>query len=122
MESDVEPPAGEPVRRPEPETGAEQHAEQRRETAADQRDALAAVYAAQLDESDRLQAERENLRNRHHDKRDRVADDRDRTADKRDRTADAREQQANLREARADEETEIWLRRLRDEAFVEYRM
>ncbi len=27
-----------------------------------------------------------------------------------------------LREARADEETEIWLRRLRDEAFVEYRM
>ncbi len=29
---------------------------------------------------------------------------------------------AQLREARADEETEIWLRRLRDEAFVEYRM
>jgi peptidyl-prolyl cis-trans isomerase SurA len=27
-----------------------------------------------------------------------------------------------LREARADEETDIWLRRLRDEAFVEYRM
>lgn len=27
-----------------------------------------------------------------------------------------------LREARADEETEIWLRRLRDEAFVDYRM
>jgi peptidyl-prolyl cis-trans isomerase SurA len=27
-----------------------------------------------------------------------------------------------LREARADEETEVWLRRLRDEAFVEYRM
>jgi peptidyl-prolyl cis-trans isomerase SurA len=27
-----------------------------------------------------------------------------------------------LREARAEEETEIWLRRLRDEAFVEYRM
>ena len=27
-----------------------------------------------------------------------------------------------LREARADEETEIWLRRLRDEAFVEYKM
>jgi peptidyl-prolyl cis-trans isomerase SurA len=27
-----------------------------------------------------------------------------------------------LRESRADEETEIWLRRLRDEAFVEYRM
>ena len=27
-----------------------------------------------------------------------------------------------MREARADEETEIWLRRLRDEAFVEYRM
>ncbi|MGI9247337.1 MAG: peptidylprolyl isomerase [Steroidobacteraceae bacterium] len=29
---------------------------------------------------------------------------------------------AQLREARADEETEMWLRRLRDEAFVEYRM
>jgi peptidyl-prolyl cis-trans isomerase SurA len=29
---------------------------------------------------------------------------------------------AQLREARADEETEIWLRRLRDEAFVDYRM
>jgi peptidyl-prolyl cis-trans isomerase SurA len=29
---------------------------------------------------------------------------------------------AQLREAKADEETEIWLRRLRDEAFVEYRM
>jgi peptidyl-prolyl cis-trans isomerase SurA len=29
---------------------------------------------------------------------------------------------AQLREARADEETEIWLRRLRDEAFVEYHM
>jgi peptidyl-prolyl cis-trans isomerase SurA len=29
---------------------------------------------------------------------------------------------AQLREARADEETEIWLRRLRDEAFVELRM
>lgn len=29
---------------------------------------------------------------------------------------------SQLREARADEETEVWLRRLRDEAFVEYRM
>jgi Parvulin-like peptidyl-prolyl isomerase len=29
---------------------------------------------------------------------------------------------SQLREARADEETEIWLRRLRDEAFVDYRM
>ena len=29
---------------------------------------------------------------------------------------------AQLRESRADEETEIWLRRLRDEAFVEYRL
>ena len=29
---------------------------------------------------------------------------------------------SQLREARADEETDIWLRRLRDEAFVEYRM
>jgi peptidyl-prolyl cis-trans isomerase SurA len=29
---------------------------------------------------------------------------------------------SQLREARADEETEIWLRRLRDEAFVEYKM
>jgi peptidyl-prolyl cis-trans isomerase SurA len=29
---------------------------------------------------------------------------------------------SQLRESRADEETEIWLRRLRDEAFVEYRM
>jgi peptidyl-prolyl cis-trans isomerase SurA len=27
-----------------------------------------------------------------------------------------------MREARADEETEVWLRRLRDEAFVDYRM
>jgi peptidyl-prolyl cis-trans isomerase SurA len=29
---------------------------------------------------------------------------------------------AELREARAEEQTELWLRRLRDEAFVEYRM
>jgi len=29
---------------------------------------------------------------------------------------------AQLRESRAEEETEIWLRRLRDEAFVEYRL
>ena len=29
---------------------------------------------------------------------------------------------AQMREARSDEETELWLRRLRDEAFVEYRM
>jgi peptidyl-prolyl cis-trans isomerase SurA len=29
---------------------------------------------------------------------------------------------SQLREARADEETEIWLRRMRDEAFVDYRM
>ena len=29
---------------------------------------------------------------------------------------------AQLRESRADEETEIWMRRLRDEAFVEYRL
>ena len=29
---------------------------------------------------------------------------------------------SQLREARADEETEIWLRRLRDEAYVDYRM
>jgi peptidyl-prolyl cis-trans isomerase SurA len=29
---------------------------------------------------------------------------------------------AQMREARLDEETELWLRRLRDEAFVEYRM
>jgi hypothetical protein len=27
-----------------------------------------------------------------------------------------------LRESRAEEETEIWMRRLRDEAFVEYRL
>jgi len=29
---------------------------------------------------------------------------------------------SQMREARADEEAELWLRRLRDEAFVEYRM
>jgi hypothetical protein len=29
---------------------------------------------------------------------------------------------AELRDAKAEEETELWLRRLRDEAFVEYRM
>jgi peptidyl-prolyl cis-trans isomerase SurA len=27
-----------------------------------------------------------------------------------------------LRESKADEETELWLRRLRDEAFIEYKM
>ena len=27
-----------------------------------------------------------------------------------------------LRESKAEEETELWLRRLRDEAFVEYKM
>jgi hypothetical protein len=27
-----------------------------------------------------------------------------------------------LREAKSDEETELWLRRLRDEAFVDYRL
>ena len=29
---------------------------------------------------------------------------------------------AALRESKADEETELWLRRLRDEAYVEYKM
>jgi len=29
---------------------------------------------------------------------------------------------SQMREARADEETEIWLRRMRDEAYVDYRM
>ena len=44
------------------------------------------------------------------------------------RTYDASEDQTRnrcvmqMRESRADEETEIWLRRLRDEAFVEYRI
>jgi peptidyl-prolyl cis-trans isomerase SurA len=39
-------------------------------------------------------------------------------------TDDVRRQRAfaELRETRAEEETELWLRRLRDEAFVEYRM
>jgi peptidyl-prolyl cis-trans isomerase SurA len=39
-------------------------------------------------------------------------------------TDDLRRQQAfiQLREAKAEEETELWLRRLRDEAYVEYRM
>jgi peptidyl-prolyl cis-trans isomerase SurA len=41
-----------------------------------------------------------------------------------DATEDVRTQHAyaQLREAKAEEETELWLRRLRDEAFVEYRM
>jgi peptidyl-prolyl cis-trans isomerase SurA len=41
-----------------------------------------------------------------------------------DSTDDLRRQRAfaELREAKAEEETELWLRRLRDEAFVEYRM
>jgi peptidyl-prolyl cis-trans isomerase SurA len=41
-----------------------------------------------------------------------------------DATEDRKTQQAyaQLREAKAEEETELWLRRLRDEAFVEYRM
>lgn len=41
-----------------------------------------------------------------------------------DATEDVRRQRAfaELREAKAEEETELWLRRLRDEAFVEYRM
>jgi peptidyl-prolyl cis-trans isomerase SurA len=29
---------------------------------------------------------------------------------------------AQLRESKSEEETELWLRRLRDEAFVEYRL
>jgi peptidyl-prolyl cis-trans isomerase SurA len=29
---------------------------------------------------------------------------------------------AQLRESKAEEETELWLRRLRDEAYVEYKM
>jgi peptidyl-prolyl cis-trans isomerase SurA len=39
-------------------------------------------------------------------------------------TDDMRRQQAyaELREAKAEEETELWLRRIRDEAFVDYRM
>jgi peptidyl-prolyl cis-trans isomerase SurA len=39
-------------------------------------------------------------------------------------TDDMRRQQAfaQLREAKAEEETELWIRRLRDEAFVDYRM
>lgn len=42
----------------------------------------------------------------------------------RDVTEDVRRNRAfaALREAKAEEETELWLRRLRDEAFVEYRM
>jgi peptidyl-prolyl cis-trans isomerase SurA len=41
-----------------------------------------------------------------------------------DSTEDLKRQRAfaELREAKAEEETELWLRRLRDEAFVEYRM
>jgi peptidyl-prolyl cis-trans isomerase SurA len=41
-----------------------------------------------------------------------------------DATDDVRRNQAfaELRQAKAEEETELWLRRLRDEAFVEYRM
>jgi peptidyl-prolyl cis-trans isomerase SurA len=41
-----------------------------------------------------------------------------------DSTDDLRRQRAfaELREAKAEEETELWLRRLRDEAFVEFRM
>jgi peptidyl-prolyl cis-trans isomerase SurA len=41
-----------------------------------------------------------------------------------DSTEDLRRQRAfaELRETKAEEETELWLRRLRDEAFVEYRM
>lgn len=41
-----------------------------------------------------------------------------------DATDDMRRQRAfaELREAKAEEETELWLRRLRDEAFVDYRM
>ena len=42
----------------------------------------------------------------------------------RDATQDKMRQQvyAQLRESKSEEETELWLRRLRDEAFVEYRM
>lgn len=41
-----------------------------------------------------------------------------------DNTSEARQQTAfnALRESKADEETELWLRRLRDEAFIEYKM
>jgi peptidyl-prolyl cis-trans isomerase SurA len=41
-----------------------------------------------------------------------------------DTTDDVRRQRAftALREAKADEETELWLRRLRDEAYVEYKL
>jgi peptidyl-prolyl cis-trans isomerase SurA len=41
-----------------------------------------------------------------------------------DSTEDQKRQRAfaELREAKAEEETDLWLRRLRDEAFVEYRM
>jgi peptidyl-prolyl cis-trans isomerase SurA len=41
-----------------------------------------------------------------------------------DNTADVRRQRAfaTIRESKADEETELWLRRLRDEAFVEIKM
>jgi len=41
-----------------------------------------------------------------------------------DNTADVRRQRAfaAIRESKADEETELWLRRLRDEAFVEIKM
>jgi peptidyl-prolyl cis-trans isomerase SurA len=41
-----------------------------------------------------------------------------------DNTDEVRRQQAfeALRASKADEETELWLRRLRDEAFIEYKM
>ncbi len=41
-----------------------------------------------------------------------------------DSTDELRQQRAfaQLRESKADEETELWLRRLRDEAYVEYKL
>ena len=44
-----------------------------------------------------------------------------RTYDSTDETA-ARQAFAAIRESKADEETELWRRRLRDEAFVEIKM
>ena len=100
-----------PAHLPETEAPAANELDtEHREINAEQCETLAAVYAAQLDERERLQDNREDLRNKQHDKRDRAADERDqaaderdRTADERDRTADARDRQANLREAQADE-------------------
>ena len=85
----------------EPSAESRRDAEQHEIDSA-QRDALAAVYAGQLDERERLQDDLEELRSADRGRRDQAADARDQAANVRDQAANVRDQEADARDRRAD--------------------